>query len=64
MINTKVWQGSTNLIFAFTDFTTRKMVLNYAELRVHETVIVGANLHHLIYNMLIDIVFPICFAIS
>ena len=34
----------------------------HAKLCVHETVTVGANLHRLIYNVLIDIVFPIYFA--
>ena len=29
----------------------------YAKLCVHKTVMVGTNLHHLIYNMLIAIVF-------
>ena len=34
------------------------------QLRVHEKVTVGGNLHRLIYNGLIDIIFPICFGIS
>ena len=31
----------------------------HAELRVHKTVTVGANLHRLIYNLLIAIVFSV-----
>ena len=31
----------------------------HAELRVHKTVTVGANLHRLIYNLLIAIVFSL-----
>ena len=31
----------------------------HAELHVHKTVMVGANLHHLIYNLLIAIVFSL-----
>ena len=31
----------------------------YAKLHVHKTVIVGASLHRLIYNVLTDIVFPL-----
>ena len=31
----------------------------HAELRVHKTVTVGANLHHLIYNLLMHIVFSL-----
>ena len=42
----------TDLIFACTDFRVRKKVT------------VGANLQHLIYNVLIDIIFLICFGIS
>ena len=42
-----------------TDFRARKMVL-----RMHIKVTVGANLHRLIYNVLIDIVFPIYFDVS
>ena len=33
----------------------------HAKLRVHKTVTVGANLHRLIYNLLIAIVFPYTF---
>ena len=33
----------------------------HAKLSVNETVIVGANLHSLILNVLIEIAFPICF---
>ena len=33
----------------------------HAKLRVHKTVTVGANLHCLIYNLLIAIVFPYIF---
>ena len=40
----------------------RKFV--HAKLRVHRTVTVGANLHRLIYNVLIDIPDPIYFAMS
>ena len=36
----------------------------HVKLRVHKAVTVGANLHCLIYNLLIYIVFPIQFAIS
>ena len=39
-------------------------MIMHVKLRVHKTVKVGANLHHLIYNVLIDIIFPIHFAIS
>ena len=35
-----------------------------AKLGVHITVTVGANLHRLIYNLVIAIVFPTYFAIS
>ena len=47
-------QGSINLIFVWTNFCPR----------VHKTVMVGTNLHCLIYNSLIAIVFPTYFAIS
>ena len=43
-----------NSIFACSDFCACKMVLP-----VHHTVTVGANFHHLIYNVLTDIVFPV-----
>ena len=36
----------------------------HAKLRVDKTLTVGANLHRLIYSLLIDIVFPTYFAIS
>ena len=52
-------QGSANLIFACTDFRARKMV--YV---CHKIVTAGANLHCLILNVLIDIAFPVYFAIS
>ena len=61
-------QGSTNLIFACIDFRARKMVLHARlctqNLRVYNTLTVGANLYRLIYNLLITIVFPTYFAIS
>ena len=51
------YQGSTNLRFERTDFLVHKMVLrthlcmqNY----VHKAVTVGASLHGLIYNVLIN----------
>ena len=36
----------------------------HAELHVHKTVMVGANLHHLIYNLLIAIVFSLLILLS
>ena len=67
MIESKKLQGSTNLIFKFTDFGVLEMVFlrtfMHTKLRVHKTVTVGANLHCLIYNVLIDIVFPVYFTI-
>ena len=36
----------------------------HAELYVHETVTAGANLHCLIYNLVIAIVFPTYFGIT
>ena len=56
------YQGSTNLIFACTDFHARKMVrkmFSHKKLCVHRTVTVGTNIYHLIYDVLTDIVFPI-----
>ena len=56
-------QGSTNLIFAWTDFHAHKMVLRVRsatkKLRVHKTVTAGTTLYHLIYDVLTDIIFPI-----
>ena len=40
----------------------RKFV--HAKLRVHRTVTLGANLHRLIYNVLIDIAYPVYIAMS
>ena len=61
-------QGSINLVFACTDFCARKMVLHaccvHEKLCVHKKVTVVANLHRLIYSVVIDIVFPLCFGIS
>ena len=61
-------QGSANLILAYTDFRGRKMVLqacsctqNYVCIK---RVMLGANLHRLIYNLLVAIIFPTYFAIS
>ena len=34
----------------------------HVKLHVHKTVTVGANLYHLIYNLLMGIVFPVYFA--
>ena len=31
----------------------------HAKLRVYKTITIGANLHCLIYNVLIDVIFPI-----
>ena len=60
-------QGSTNLIFTCTDFCAHKMVSrarsctqNYVCIKSH----VGTNLHGLVYNVLLNIVFPIYYAIS
>ena len=36
----------------------------HEKLRVHKKVTVVANLHRLIYSVVIDIVFPLCFGIS
>ena len=60
-------QGSTTLIFTCTDFHARKMV-SYARLCTQNYVYInshmGANLHRLVYNVLLDIVLPSYFAIS
>ena len=56
----EVLQGSTNLIFACTDFRARNgsvRTFMHAKLRLHKTVTVGANLRRLIYNLLIAIIF-------
>ena len=61
-------QGSTNLKFACTDFRARKMVLHAhsctQKLRVHETVMFGTNLHCLMFNLLIAIVFSLHILLS
>ena len=60
-------QGSTNLIFAGTDFRAHKWFCTHDRIReimCAKAVTVGANLHRSIYNLLIAIVFPIYFAIS
>ena len=36
----------------------------HAKLRVHETVAVGVNLHRLIYNLVIVIIFPLHILLS
>ena len=46
------------LLFVCTDFHPHARTFMYAKLCVHKTVTVGTNLDHLIYNMLIDILFP------
>ena len=63
MVATKGGIGNTglkNFIFMCTDFCARKIVL-HAKLHVYKTVTVWANLHCLIYNVLIDIILPVCF---
>ena len=64
----EVLQGSTNLIFACTDFRARNGSVRtfvHAKLRLHKTVTVGANLHRLIYNFSnFHHFFPAYFAIS
>ena len=56
-------QGSTHLIFGFTDFCACKDGV-MGMFCVHKTVTVSLKLRYLMYNVLIDIVFPIYFAIS
>ena len=53
-------QGSTNLVFTCTQNSSARTFV-HAKFRVHKAVIVGAYLHRLIYNVLIDIVFPYIF---
>ena len=52
-------------LFSCSDFRAREIVLRARsctqKLRVYKTVSVGANLHRLIYNVLNDLVLPICF---
>ena len=36
----------------------------HEKLHVHKKVTMVANLHRLIYSVLIDIIFPLCFGIS
>ena len=60
-------QGSTNLIFACSDFGACKVfpcAFVHTELRVHKTVTEGTNLQGLIYNLLIVIIVSIYFVIS
>ena len=57
-------QDSTNLIFACTDFRPHKWFCTHdraREIMCAKTVTVGANLHCLIHNLLIAIVFPTYF---
>ena len=53
------YQGSTNLIFACSDFRARKMVLlahSCTQICDCKTVTLGANLYRLIYNLVTAIV--------
>ena len=55
------YQGSTALIFGCTDFHAHKMVLHtfvQGKLCVDKTLMLDPNLHHLIYNLLVAMVFP------
>ena len=52
-------QGLTNFLKKGSAWT-----FMHAKLHIHKTVTVGANLYPLIYNLLIGIVFPICFGFS
>ena len=60
-------QGSTNVIFACTDFRARNgsvYIFVHVKWWVHKTMMVGANLHHLIYNLLIATIFSRHFLLS
>lgn len=45
-------------------YLQRVLVFMHDKLRVHKTITVSTNLHRLIYDVFIDIAFPIHFVIS